>query len=39
MTQQIAPYVLAGMEAVMFVGGVWLVARAIKTWRIERAGR
>jgi hypothetical protein len=36
MTQQIAPYLLVGMEGVMLVGGVWLLARAIKTWRAER---
>ena len=35
MTQQIAPYVLVGMDALMLVGGVWLLARALKTWRTE----
>jgi len=36
MTQQIAPYVLLGMEGLMLVGGVWLLARAFKSWRAER---
>jgi len=33
MTHQIAPYVLVGMEGLLLVGGVWLLAHAFKTWR------
>jgi hypothetical protein len=36
MTPQIAPFVLLGMDGLLFVGGVWLLTHAFKTWRIER---
>lgn len=31
-------YILLGMDALMLVGGVWLLAHAAKTW-IEERGR
>jgi hypothetical protein len=35
MTQQITPYALVGIEGLLLVGGVWLLAHAFKTWRAE----
>jgi hypothetical protein len=36
MTRQFAPFVLLGLDALLLLGGVWLLTHAFKTWRIER---
>jgi hypothetical protein len=35
MTPQIAPFVLVGMDALLLAGGVWVLTRAFRTWRLE----